>query len=118
MKTARFSFARALLNCSERSAGSHGLDRAKSCPDCSVTWPKGRKIGELGREGIRKTVRRVSIIGIGIAIIDRVQRARARGGGLYVSLDRQRILSVKEWFRPGDQGAVALTSGARLRSDE
>ena len=63
----RFSFARALLNCSERSPRSHGLDCAKSRPDCPVTWPKGRKIGELGRKGSRKRVhpvRGVSVLGL------------------------------------------------------
>jgi len=60
VKTARFSFARALLNCSERSAGSHGLDRSKSRPDCPVTWPNRRK-------GSRKPVhpvREVSVLGL------------------------------------------------------
>ena len=67
VKTARSSFARALLNCSERSAGSHGLDRSKSRPDCPVTWPNGRKIGRLGRKGSRKPVhpvRGVSVLGL------------------------------------------------------
>jgi len=48
----------------ELVAGSHGLDRAKSRPDCPVTWPKGRKIGELGRKGSRKPVRGVSVLGL------------------------------------------------------
>jgi len=43
MKTARFSFASVLLNCSERSEGSHGMDRFKSRPDCPVTWPNESK---------------------------------------------------------------------------
>ena len=56
-----------MLNCSERSAGSHGLDRSKSRPDCPVTWLNRRKIGRLGRKGSRKPVhpvRGVSVLGL------------------------------------------------------
>ena len=86
MKTARFSFARALLNCSEWSAGSHGLNRSKSCPDCPVTWPKGRKIGRLGRKGSRKPVhpvRGVSVLGLeSLSFIFRVPPTFPRHIGL------------------------------------
>jgi len=53
-------FARALLNCSEQSAGSHGLERSQSRPDCPVTWPKGRK---ESRKPVHP-VRRGSVLGL------------------------------------------------------
>jgi len=66
---AAVSTSGALRNCSERSEGSHGPDRFKSCPDCPVTWPnletRKKKRSKTDPSGMSCVC-----IGIGIAITE------------------------------------------------